>query len=175
MLLPFSTQILNKPSFFVEKIWASQANRINNAQEFYNQQTAGKSNYEFNIDVYRNCHPKLHTIRLDYKNRWKPGNKIHPVIFNRSSKQQQFIFTLTCIETQKLDIWVKAEHLNTHIACWVNNHPLTMQRIRQLAINDGFDSVQDFANYFAVQLYNSTGRTFGTTQYKLIYWTDLKY
>ncbi|MHC6199210.1 hypothetical protein [Elizabethkingia miricola] len=76
MLLPFSTNINNKPTYFVEKIWAGFAlNQIDTSgvrlehidRAYY--EIFGDSPFDYESDFK----PKLHTIRRDVHDRWKQG------------------------------------------------------------------------------------------------------
>jgi hypothetical protein len=102
--------------------------------------------------------PKLHTIREDKYNRWKPGNDIHFVINDRTRNREQFLPLVKCISTQKIKIIAKTCEV------FVDNYPLSINAIKLLAINDGFTSVAEFFAYFNTDF---TG--------KLIHWTHLKY
>src|SRR5699024_2081987 len=48
--------------------------------------------------------PKIHTIRHDEKDRWKPGMKIHPIINNRTKNRFQFAPVVECQSVQKIKI-----------------------------------------------------------------------
>src|SRR6056297_2749507 len=54
-------------------------------------------------EVYRSI-PKLHTIRHDPKGLWKPGRKIHMVVFNRTKDRFQFAPVLECKAVQEIQI-----------------------------------------------------------------------
>lgn len=119
--------------------------------------------------------PKLHTIRADKNNRWKAGNKIHFQVWTGkpyNSKVYQFAPVIECKSVQEIEI----KHFSCSIELEIGsttyivkrNHKAAIyeydQVIEQLAKNDGFDSVQEFFNYFNKDF---TG--------KIIHWTDLKY
>ena len=48
--------------------------------------------------------PKIHTIREDKADLWKPGRKIHPVVFNRTKNRFQFAPVLECKSVQGIEI-----------------------------------------------------------------------
>ena len=94
MLLPFSTNINNKPTYFVEKIWAGFAlNQIDTSgvrlehidMAYY--EVFGDSPFDYESDFK----PKLHTIRRDAHNRWKQGMLID--YFINARKKNMFRFT----------------------------------------------------------------------------------
>lgn len=102
--------------------------------------------------------PKLHTIREDKTDRWKPGNDIHFVINDRNKNREQFLPTVKCVSTQKIEIIAKP------CMVIVDDIVLSIDATRLLAINDGFTSVAEFFAYFNTDF---TG--------KIIHWTNLKY
>ncbi|PKP11975.1 MAG: hypothetical protein CVU09_00305 [Bacteroidetes bacterium HGW-Bacteroidetes-4] len=169
MILPFSTKFPDgKPTYFIEKIWAS----------IPELKTPYKFNYEelfvnkFNVlwDGWgESFKPKKHTIRADIHNRWKPGNKIHMVVFNRSKNQFQFAPVLECKSVQKIEIiysnpnsdypFVKIDGARYNV--WEKSG---LKMISEIAINDGFKSDIDFFQWFNKDF-----------QGKIIHWTDLRY
>lgn len=100
---------------------------------------------------------KLHTIRADKTDRWKVGNKIHFATGIRTAKYNQF-HEGVCKGIQNIQIFDRT--------IIVEDRELPEWEIEDLAINDGFDTVEDFWGWF--DGYDSfTG--------KLIHWTDIKY
>jgi hypothetical protein len=169
MTLSFSQTINGKPNYFIEKIW--------NGLLYGNH---GEYHYSYNVflEEYRekfkndwdghpdnNLPPKLHTIRLDPHNRWKPGNLIHPVIKpeGRFSAGFQFSPVIKCVSVQTIEILYFEPHKNRGFV-YVDGLLISGKYLQQLAINDGFDSIEDFFAYFNKDF---TG--------KIIHWTDLKY
>jgi hypothetical protein len=166
MTLAFSTQLNGKPTYFVEKIISSLHYKLRLGNELNKYLQSEKYKYEAKnifIDKIIDVVPKHHTIRRYEKNKWKQGNKIHPVIYNRTPQRFQFAPTLNCISIQQIKITYTAENWRQP---WVivDGILLTGPEIESLAINDGFDNVKDFFNYFNE---NFTG--------KIIHWTNLKY
>lgn len=158
MTLSFSTKFpWGEPTNFVAKIW-------NSLNQHYGESIAEEF-YEYGADLYDiDQHlPKHHTLREDRKNRWKPGCKIHPVIHNRTSDRFQFAPTIKCISVQ--DIRIKPESRQVIVfQKWHEDRNLYDAEIKRLAINDGFDSVEDFWRWFDKDC-----------ELKIIHWTDLKY
>ncbi len=170
MILSFSTRFPNgKPTYFIQKIWNGfiDQNVLNGilARGFFSEYT---EKFNSNWDTKEGLHPKITTIRKDEHNRWKPGMKIHFVINNRSKNFFQFAPVIDCKSVQKIEI----EYTNfskdpiividgTH---FYNEKIGIDHGVKQLAQNDGFDSVDDFFEYFNTDF---TG--------KIIHWTDLKY
>lgn len=179
MTLSFSTVINGKPNYFIEKIWAAiklfKLTGIESIQ-YHGYKTDFKEKFgnlwdgfeKFNFEEQAN--PKLHTIRLDQNNRWGAGYDIHFVINNRTKNRFQFAPVIKCVSVHE----IKIEHHESKAIAGIILHPfasvtidgkiLRYESIKQLAINDGFDSVEDFFAYFNKDF---TG--------KLIHWTDLKY
>ena len=166
MTLSFTQKINGKPNYFVHKIWRGILyHRLSDADfvSFCYQPWFKKFGETCPMMDGLNVPPKLHTIRLDPHNRWRPGMKIHPVINNRSENRFQFAPTMLCMSTHRIDVVRKCNDIDVGWI-YVDGKPITGDKIIKLAINDGFDSVEDFFNYFNKDF---TG--------KLIHWTDLKY
>ena len=117
--------------------------------------------------------PKLHTIREDKSDRWKPGTQIHFVINNRSKNRYQFAPVLECKGIQIIEIFHDLGHAEIHIDGQfygeVYRHGLDdiyqhTDDLELLAKNDGFLSVDQFFAWFKKDF---TG--------KIIHWTGLKY
>ena len=146
----------------MDKIWESilQKGLQINANEF--------------IEYGRKCLPKnyivgsnkskLHTIRVDESNRWKTGMDIHFVINNRTPQRFQFAPVVKCTGDQKIEILYSFPDnlLSAFPRVFVDG--VWLPDATQLAINDGFNSVEDFFAWFNKDF---TG--------KIIHWTDLRY
>lgn len=106
MILGFSTKINGKPTCFVEKIWKGLKNNI--STELYSEIELKLSSQEMNkpypvdTEVYEKVKPKLHTIREDLKDRWKPGTKIDFFINCRQPTMFRFAPVLPVVSVQKL-------------------------------------------------------------------------
>jgi len=107
--------------------------------------------------------PKLHTIREDKKNLWKAGNDIHFVINNRTPQRFQFAPVVKCVSTQRIEI-LHGLKSDKQAFVAVDGKTLHISDIKRLAINDGFDSVDDFFAWFKEDFKG-----------KIIHWTNLKY
>jgi hypothetical protein len=175
MTLGFSTHINGKPTYFVEKIW-------NGIYEMHYQEywiCFEKELQERNIALHKapaTLSKKIHTIRADPKDRWKPGNKIHMVTGNRTPKRFQFAPVLECVSTQEIEIkWTSSPYHKICFGLFIEGglygtaygqDKITDvdKTIYDLAINDGFDSLDDFFQFFDEDF---TG--------KIIHWTGHKY
>jgi hypothetical protein len=166
MILPFSTQINGKPTFFVTKIW----NGIAHLYSDYSK--SGIPIFKYPKE-YRDClaqgylsmyvqKPKIHTIREDEKNRWKPGVMIDFFINCRQKDMFKFAPKLPVTSTQSIII----KRWGTRPKIYINDNPfpLTDEQVLELAQNDGFDNVKDFFEYFNKDFKG-----------KIIHWTDFKY
>jgi hypothetical protein len=174
MTLGFSTHINDTPTYFVEKIWESifQKSILCDADEFIDKVLeALPGGYQSGTHP-----PKIHTIRADPKDRWKPGNKIHMVTGNRTPKRFQFAPVLECVSTQEIEIkWTSSPYHKICFGLFIDGglygtaygqDKITDvdKTIYDLAINDGFDSLDDFFQFFDEDF---TG--------KIIHWTGHKY
>ncbi|MEO6176960.1 MAG: hypothetical protein ABIP27_17535 [Flavobacterium circumlabens] len=174
MILGFSTQINGKETFFVEKIWQSFPDEfsIDNFDDFQ-----WDKHYNFNVDAV-DFTPKLHTIRLDKNDHWKKGRKIDFIINVRKKNMLRFAPVLPVVSTQKVEIkWyfnpgtnicrIEIDNKGFAVAMWhvgFDKNPTYSPQLLAFVQNDGFDSVEDFFNYFDKDFLG-----------KIIHWTDLKY
>lgn len=146
-----------QPTWFREKILAGVGIVTINGDHI-------KSNGPIVEDGFK---PKLHTLRLDPHDRWKAGMSIQMVYrgpkysikdhFNKAIPELE-----KCISTQTIKIeWltyhaVPAEIFglkggSTRIPRVVidgETYPSACTQVKQLAMNDGFDSLEDFYDYF---------------------------
>lgn len=103
---------------------------------------------------------KVHTIREDKSNRWIQTRLIHLVINNRTPERFQFAPLIICTAIQKISIvWD-----GPIPGVYVDDELLLSNDVERLALNDGFDTVGDFYNYFNTDF---TG--------KIIHWDDVRY
>jgi len=102
---------------------------------------------------------KIHTIREDKTNRWYKGRLIHFWAGNpRNVKNHPYQFKEgKCKSTQKIEIKNKCIYID-------NREKLLSDKVKLLAIQDGFDSVNEFFEWFNKDF---TG--------KIIHWTNFKY
>ena len=161
MILGFSTQINNTPTFFVEKIWEAILQKgieigVNDFIE-YGRKCLPK---HYKVGTHT---PKLHTIRVDKTNRWKKGNDIHFSINVRRKNQLQFAPVIKVVSVQKIEISHPTENLNDTVVK-VDGKLLNENEVQQLAWNDGFDNLLGFWWYFKEDFKGN-----------LIHWTNLTY
>lgn len=102
---------------------------------------------------------KIHSIRKDPSNRWSRGRLIHFATGVRTKKYNCFKED-RCHSVQKLNVtWEYGEPF-VHI----DNYLIRGAEEELLAKNDGFDSVDDFFEWFDKDF-----------EGKIIHWTDFKY
>lgn len=118
---------------------------------------------------------KIHTIRVDEHNRWKPGRKIHFATGVRSSYYHQF-HEAECVSIQRIrfakpaigfasgKIWEPALPHIVVDGLWITNTKTKLD----LVINDGFYNLEELLTFFNTKAYLNK-------ELKLIHWTDLKY
>lgn len=168
MILPFSTKLNGKETFFVEKIQKA-------LKKFYFPKIEFKVEYipdNCNLIAYAIAKPKLHTIREDKNNRWKAGTLIDFYINVRTKNMFRFAPRIPVVSTQKVEItrhencgFVKTQILIDDMVFYYKYGNRTIDRgILKLAQNDGFYTVEEFLAYFNQDF---TG--------KIIHWTDLRY
>jgi hypothetical protein len=179
--LGFSTQwpkrMGGKPTEFVPKIWVGIVKELpfslcdwDTFEASAYKKIGDKGLDAFESESMQPLNPKLHTIRVDEKNLWVPGRKIHMVVFNRTKNRFQFAPVLEVKSVQKITInteggiWDEKEN-KTYPLVWINNnHLMEVKELKQLAVNDGFDSVEHFFQWFNSDF-----------EGKIIHWTNLKY
>lgn len=172
MILGFSTQINKKPTYFVERIWNSFDTQfaIDNFQNYFDIDEG----YIFNDDAI-SLPAKPHTIREDKTDRWKAGTKINFFINVRKKDMFCFAPVLPVVSVQKVEIlWYRKDcnafiehkylYKDRNVRVYIDGSAIKEDKIRLLAKNDGFDTVDDFFEYFKE---NFIG--------KLIHWTDKRY
>jgi len=158
MILPFSLIINGKKNDFIAKIWRSllQVNQENDVETSAFFEKLSEED-QVKIDLVK---PKLHTIRRDQSDLWKKGMDIEPVVSDDSPSQFQFAPTMKCLGIQIISI----ERKEAEIMVTLDDKILSFEEVKNLAVNDGFDNLEDFYAYFD---YSFKG--------KLIHWTELKY
>lgn len=172
MILSFSTQINDKPTYFVDKIIAGLVKNsiisISKASELLNLPISKIARMKIKS--------KIHSIRKDKNDKWKPGIKIHFFINSRRPNMFRFAPVISVVSTQKIEIKHSGGHINTidiyiDDECYVQNYgtEYNMSNQREMAMlkianNDGFDTIEDFISYFKEDFSG-----------KIIHWTNLKY
>ena len=115
----------------------------------------------------KNVNPKIHTIRANASGRWCAGQKIHFTIFPRSKKMFRFAPVVSCLSVQKIEIiWKPIPGICAEKLAFVYIDGRLMKDIymEQLAQNDGFNSLNDFFEWFKEDF---TG--------VIVHWTNFKY
>lgn len=163
MILPFSTQINGKPTYFPEKI-LSGLKDLEITEEIRNFILSDYYHEEINI---LDLNPKMHTIRNDKNNRWKKGVMIDFFINCRQPNMFRFAPRIPVVSTQKVFMTYA---FNDVIEISVSGKYIT--DVLQFAKNDGFDTWEDFFNYFYPKIINNPEECFSG---KIIHWTDLRY
>ncbi|AYZ11891.1 hypothetical protein EGY05_08120 [Chryseobacterium arthrosphaerae] len=192
MILPFSRLINGKPTYFPEKIitglWVNNLISKNKAIELFKPQVLekiipaeyqdpGKVNFatihkiEFDNTIYHR--EKIHTIREDKGNRWKPGVMIDFFINSRKPDMFRFAPKIPVVSVQNFEIQYYSSSVMVSIdGEWYGDAFFdgfkTLEGynidLENLAINDGFASLEEFFKYFDKDFKG-----------KIIHWTDLKY
>lgn len=118
---------------------------------------------------------KIHTIRTDETDRWKANRLIHFATNVRTKAYKQFNEN-TCKSTQAIiiiwknkDVEVLIDDKFFYTSSFFSNLDLSFdsieeQKMLQLANNDGFDTIEEFFNWFSEDYKG-----------KIIHWTDFRY
>lgn len=107
---------------------------------------------------------KIHTIREDPHNRWKPGMKIHAATGVRTKNYNCF-YEDECTGVQ--DIFMT--YFFGGLEVTIGDKYLYWEDKLKLAKNDGFDSIDQMVDWF---FHKKKDAVFSG---KLIHWTDLRY
>lgn len=183
MILSFKQVINKKKNYFVRKIWLALLIIKDNVN-----QLSYKDFKEFHIDHLLKLgsffdapksfddypiNPKLHTIRAG--NRWHAGMIIDFFINARTKKMFRFAPKIPCVSVQEINFeWQYDKHCDEKYIsifidgqCEINGYysnVVLLKWVHELAINDGFESAEDFLNYFNKDF---TGQ--------IIHWTNKTY
>lgn len=188
MILGFKTQINGKPTYFVSKIWIGIESKFSQFNEKGNRLFNFPKEYiqcgQKGLLTFQRPKPKLHTIREDKTDRWKPGMMIDFFINVRTKDMFRFAPRVPVISLQTIKI-TRTDHLSLNCypgQMWIQNifiggiqfkrafmvqidgAIINHSTLNELAINDGFDSLDDFFNWFCDDF-----------EGKIIHWTDKKY
>lgn len=116
---------------------------------------------------------KIHTMRDDKHNRWRPGMKIHHHI-GRYKKYRCFLIN-ECVSTQMVLVVFDVKKTKISLKITVDRRRLDKLEMITFIRNDGFICQQDFIDWFfpVDKKLNIRLRTMWTG--RLIHWTNLKY
>lgn len=121
----------------------------------------------YSSTIIQEINPKLHTIRLDKSLRWATGKDIHFVINNRTKDRWQFAPIIPCLSTE--GIFFSKPPRGGRMEVSIGDKYLYHSDLTHLALNDGFNSFEDFEAYFEPQITGSG------LSLRLIHWTKLRY
>ena len=181
MILEFTTELKSKPTYFVEKIIKGLIDFYLSTKSFHTymdleaelQETVVRLlDYKNPGDFVRRTRgfrSKLHTMRTDEEEIWNQDSMID-FYFNKNEIPVCFAYSIPCVSTQ--EVFMTYGHSDLiHIS--IDGHELFGYNERlKFAINDGFDSWDDFFDYFYPKIKQSENQFYKS---KLIHWTDLKY
>ncbi|MEZ2337663.1 hypothetical protein AB6735_18600 [Mucilaginibacter sp. RCC_168] len=117
---------------------------------------------------------KIHTLREDKNDRWKPGVMMHQYTGGRFSKEYQKFNETPCVSTQKITMAIEKDLDGglSVLVMTVGNRELDEATQELLAVRDGFASMIDFKKWWYPILAKQPG--FKMVR-KIIHWTDLRY
>lgn len=111
---------------------------------------------------------KIHTMRMDRVNRWHEGRLIHHSTGTRSKDYECFLVN-KCKGTQKVLLLLLEEKGKHFLKVTVDRKRLSQSEVELLAINDGFETLQDMIDFFFKD------KDITMAGLKIIHWTNLKY
>lgn len=115
---------------------------------------------------------KVHTIRADKGNRWKPGTVMHMATGTRTKNYNCFMVA-TCQAVQSIVMQLRTGPNGADIEVYIDDKAmLTEPDMEKLAISDGFTNMLDFKQWWVPELVFLPSRRY---EGKIIHWTDLRY
>ena len=157
-------------TYFIPKIWRGLIDNMGMYSDYmsYVNTILNSGNDKimeafFPVKDINTIAPKIHTIREDKHDLWKPGRKIHMAVFNRTKDRFQFVTELECKSVQRIEIIHNLFYTKNSLI-FIDDIPLRFDTQKKLARNDGFNSVEDFFRFFSKDFSG-----------KIINWTDFKY
>ena len=112
---------------------------------------------------------KIHSIREDKNNRWKPGYNIEFATGVRTKYYDQF-FRGTCKSVQTVSM-----NNHSYITIAVDGRLLSVHEAKEFALSDGFDSWEAFCDWWNPIIEASKVNGVPQMKYRIIHWTDFKY
>ncbi|MBC8985185.1 hypothetical protein H9X96_05290 [Pedobacter sp. N36a] len=165
MKLSFGTVIQDQPNYFIEKIWKGLTNlsvHMESDYYWYLQRHLEKFNRTWDGDQYTEfLEPKIHTIRKDAYDVWRPGMEIVMVTDKDGPEEFQFAPLLTC---QHIQIVEMRKEENSAPQLRIDDQLFSAEALHQFAVNDGFQDAAALFSYFD-----------DSFEGKLIHWTAFKY
>jgi len=155
MILDFPThfpegleRVGGKPTYFIAALWRAVLHGITmNADQFIQISVTLSDQDKRLINTIA---PKIHTLRKDEENIWHAGMIIEAVTNAGTPQERPILPEVPCISTQKLQIchYSKEMYGNRAPDIQVDDIRMTPQAVEQMALNDGFECVEDFFAYF---------------------------
>ncbi|WP_346236135.1 hypothetical protein ABDK00_016990 [Niabella insulamsoli] len=194
MILPFKTNwpahmgdMASQPTYFIQKIWEGfffheilPTDDLEVLQLKFIKDHRSKFGQSWDLipdDSSRLKYPKIHTIREDGNGRWKSGVNIDYFINSRTKNMFRFAPNIPCVSTQQLYMLKEPMGLdeNDNVNEWgvffkIDDRVLDYNEAEELALNDGFDSLEAFCQYFDPILEPTKQKSL-----TLIHWTKFRY
>lgn len=165
MKLAFSTHLDGKPTYFVERIHSGLI--MNELMDGFETKL---THTNFSIDAFAEKHMKIHTLRNDVDDVWQRGVPIEFMISNEDMNAFQFAPVLPVVNVQEVFMTYAYSDI---IQISIDGRELfSYVEKLEFALNDGFDSWEDFFKFFYPKIMSSHKRCYKP---KLIHWTNLLY
>lgn len=185
MILGFKTKTDDgKPTLFPEKVLQCLMSEVWISIVAWNEIMKDSPYGQMAVGTFK---PKLHSMREDIHDRWKPGVMIDFFTGVRTKQAYRFAPRVKVVSVQKVEIKrvddmrfenedktvyrvdvyspVLKETFVMAFQVLVDGKALVRSKIKALAINDGFETAEDFFSWFKNNGWKG----------KIIHWTNLRY
>ena len=168
MILSFSTHLKGKPTMFTNKIVKTMWQHYSLQMKYLALSRKLPEYYVFeDLTIFQEekLKPKLHSIREDKKGRWKTNTMIDFFIYTRQKNMFRFAPFIPVVSIQKIEIiYDKNFGKSIFPTIIIDGNKLHPEKVDELAQNDGFDTVEEFLQFFNKDFKG-----------KIIHWTDFNY
>lgn len=114
---------------------------------------------------------KIHTIRADVKDRWQTGMRIHMATGVRTKHYECFCDAHKVVSMQEVEMYAYKNDIAVYVEGKDGLCPLPTGVLMRLAYSDGFNSLDEFKEWFLPVVAKADGVWKG----KIIHWSDYRY
>jgi len=159
-------------TYFIEKLWAMKLREDLNNRYSFDAYVNNASKCKIWISPFAYA-PKIHTIR-GQSDRFKIGQIVQPFVWTYKPyksnpdptipSQFNFMPPLKIVSKQRFDLVMNLPNQDRPFV-YIDNKRFDPDEVKQLSINDGFNSVEHFFQYFNKPVENMEIRHFTNLKY----------